>query len=50
MTIKEKTTVDTDDAPDAKVQSKTKADVPRGATPRLTAMSVKSFGRSCAVN
>lgn len=50
VTIKEKTTVDTDDAPDAKVQSKTKVDLPRGATPRLTAMSVKSFGRSCAVN
>lgn len=50
VTIKEKTKVDTDDAPDAKVQSKTKADVPRGATPRLTAMSLKPLGRSCTVN
>ena len=50
VTIKEKTKVETDDAPDAKVQSKTKVDLPRGATPRLTAMSVKSLGKSCAVN
>ena len=48
--IKEQTKVDTDDAPDAKVQSKTKAEVPRGAAPQLMAMSVKSLGRSCSVN
>ena len=50
VTIREKTKVDSDNAPDATVESKTKAEVPRGATPRLTAMSVKSLGRSCAIN
>jgi len=45
--IKETTKVDTDHAPDAKIESKTKAEVPRGATPRLMAMSVKSLGRTC---
>jgi hypothetical protein len=50
VTIKETTRVDKDDAPDTKIESKTKAEVPRGATPRLMAMSVKSLGRSCAVN
>ena len=50
VTIKERTKVDADDAPDAKVQSKTKAEVPRGVSPQLMAMSVKSLGRSCSVN
>ena len=48
--IEQKTKVEADDAPDAKVESTTKVDVPRGATPRLMAMSVKSLGQSCAVN
>jgi hypothetical protein len=48
--IKEKTKVDPENGPDSKVQSKTKAEIPRGAAPQLMAMSVKSVGRSCAVN
>jgi hypothetical protein len=48
--IREKTKVDNDDAPDAKVQSTTKAELPRGAANRLMAMSVKSLGRSCSGN
>ena len=48
--IEQETKVEADDAPDAKVESTTKVDVPRGATPRLMAMSVKSLGQSCAVN
>lgn len=45
--IDEKTTVDREGAPDSKVESQTKADVPRTATPQLMAMSVKSTGRPC---
>lgn len=48
LKIKEQTTVDHDDAPDAKVETKTKADVPRTASAQLMAMSVKSTGQSCA--
>jgi len=47
VTIKNQTKVDRDDAPDAKTESKVKAEVPRGATPQVMAMSVKSLGRSC---
>jgi hypothetical protein len=48
ITIKDKTTIDREDAPDSKVQSKTKADVARGPLPQLMAMSVKSLGRACS--
>lgn len=48
--VEQKTKIETDDAPDAKVESTSKVDVPRGATPRLMAMSVKSLGQSCSVN
>lgn len=47
VTIKDRTTVDRDNAPDSKVQSKTKAEVARGPMPQLMAMSVKSLGRAC---
>jgi hypothetical protein len=48
--IQESTKTDVDGAPDAKAKSTTKAEVPRGATAQLMAMSVKSLGRSCASN
>jgi hypothetical protein len=47
--VKETTKIDPDDAPDTKVQNKTKLEVTRGATARLMAMSVKSLGRSCSI-
>jgi hypothetical protein len=47
--IKDSTKIDRDDAPDSKVQSKTKAEVPRGPLPQLMAISVKSLGRPCSV-
>ena len=46
--IKERTTVKADDAPDGKVETKTKADLPRGAHARLTVLSVSPLSGSCA--
>ena len=46
--IEEKTKVEREDAPDGKVNSKTKAELPRGAHARLMAMSVEPTGESCA--
>jgi hypothetical protein len=48
LKIKDKTKVEREDAPDTKVQSTTKADVPRAASAQLMAMSVKSLGRTCS--
>jgi len=48
VTIKDRTTIDRDNAPDSKVESKTKAEVPRGPLPQLMATSVKSLGRRCS--
>jgi hypothetical protein len=45
--MKSKTKVKEDDAPDASVQSKTKAELPRGPMPRLTVTAVKSIAASC---
>jgi hypothetical protein len=45
--IKEDTKVKADDAPDAKVESKTKAELPRGPMPRLTALSIKTLSATC---
>ena len=45
--ITEKTTVDTEHAPDAKAKTTTKAEIPRGATARLMAMSIKPLGATC---
>ena len=45
--IKEKTEIDTEHAPDAKGQSKTKVEVPRGLDARLMALSVKHISPTC---
>lgn len=47
--IKDQTKIDRDNAPDSKVQSKTKAEVARGPLPQLLASSVKSLGRPCSI-
>jgi hypothetical protein len=44
-----KTKVENEDAPDAKMQSKSKVEVPRGANARLTVMSVKHISPSCTM-
>ena len=41
VTIREDTKVKADDAPDARVRTKTKAELPRGAHSRLSVVSVK---------
>jgi hypothetical protein len=45
--VKSKTKVKVDDAPDARVESKTTADLPRGATSRLVVASVKHLAPTC---
>jgi len=47
--IKTETKVKVDDAPDAKIKSRTKAELPRGKTPRLTVMSIKHIAPSCTM-
>ena len=47
--IKDKTKVKTDDAPDAKMQSKTKMELPRGENARLTVVSVKHMSPTCTM-
>jgi hypothetical protein len=47
--VKTKTKVKVDDAPDAKVKSKTEAELPRGANARLTVLSVKHIAPSCTM-
>lgn len=46
---KTETKVTVEDAPDARVQSTTKAELPRGANARLTVMSVKHISPSCTM-
>jgi hypothetical protein len=46
---KTKTKVKVDDAPDTKVETRTKAELPRGATPRLTVVSVKHIAPNCTM-
>jgi len=46
--VKEQTKADNEDAPDAKAKSNTKVEVPRGASARLMAMSVKTVGATCS--
>jgi hypothetical protein len=46
--IKERTKVEVDDAPDAKVETKTEAELPRGANARLTVVSVKPLASACS--
>jgi hypothetical protein len=47
ITVKNKTKASVEDAPDAKSETKTKTELPRGAHARLTAMSVKMVSASC---
>jgi hypothetical protein len=47
VTIREDTKVKNDDAPDARVKSKTKAELPRGAHARLAVVSVKPMSGAC---
>jgi ribosomal protein L27 len=47
VTIREDTRVDKEDAPDARVRTKTKAELPRGAHARLSVLSVKPISGSC---
>ena len=44
-----KTKVEREDAPDAKLKSKTEAELPRGAQNRLTVMSVKHISPNCSM-
>jgi hypothetical protein len=46
--IKDKTKVKTDDAPDRTLRSRTKVELPRGAYPRLTAVSVRTISPDCS--
>jgi len=45
--IKDQTKTENEDAPDGKAKSTTKVEVPRGAAPRLMAMSVKTVSGTC---
>jgi hypothetical protein len=47
--MKTKTKVKVDDAPDAKYETKTKAELPRGATSRLMVTAVKHIAPSCTM-
>jgi hypothetical protein len=48
--IEDRTKTDVDDAPDSTVRSKTKLELPRGATARLMAISVKQVAPNCTWN
>lgn len=45
--LKTETKVEREDAADSKVKSRTRAELPRGAAPRLTAVTVKPIAASC---
>lgn len=45
--VKDRTKIEREHAPDSKVKSNTKADVPRGSTPQLAVTSVKMLAPSC---
>lgn len=47
--VKSKTKVKVDDAPDAQVRTDMKAELPRGATTRLTVVSVKHLAPTCTM-
>lgn len=49
VTTQTDTKVRTEDAPDAKVKSKTTAEIPRGASTKLTVMSVKQIAPACTM-
>jgi hypothetical protein len=46
--IKQQTKTDNDDAPDAKSKTTTKAEIDRGATPRLAAVSLTDVSPTCS--
>ena len=48
VTITDKTKVETEDAPDAKMKTKTKMELPRGQHAKLTVLSVKHVSPSCS--
>jgi hypothetical protein len=50
VTIREDTKINRDDAPDARVRTRTKAELPRGAHSRLSVVSVKPMSGSCPAN
>ena len=45
--VQDKTKADVEDSPDATAKSKTKVEVPRGATAQLAVTSVKMVGATC---
>jgi hypothetical protein len=47
VTIRQDTKVNNDDAPDAHIRTKTKAELPRGPHPYLAVVSVKPLSGSC---
>jgi hypothetical protein len=47
--VKTETKVKKDDAPDAKMKSRTEMELPRGKSPRLTVMSVKHVAPTCTM-
>ena len=47
--VKTKTKVDHEDAPDTKMKSKTKVELPKGKTARLTVMSVRHIAPGCSM-
>jgi hypothetical protein len=47
--VKTETKVRRDDAPDSRTKSRTEMELPRGANPRMTVMSVKHISPSCTM-
>lgn len=47
VTIREKSETERDDAPDAEVETRTRAEIPRGDRARVTVVSVKPTGAAC---
>jgi hypothetical protein len=47
LKVKDKTKVEREDAPDSKVESKTKADIDKGSRPQLAVTSVKVLAPMC---
>jgi hypothetical protein len=47
ITVREKTKVERDDAPDARARTETRAEVPRGDQAKVTVVSVKPTGAAC---
>jgi hypothetical protein len=50
VTIREDTRIKRDDAPDARVKSRTETELPRGAHARLSVVSVKPLSGACPAN